>query len=997
MINPNNPSLHAQRSEDTLPLPPLSIKLPHVDVEVASVAGSSLPQTPSTLPRKLHSVCVLQPKETQGDETILLDPTASSGEVIRYLNDWVADHSTSERKLVVYAIATFLTTDKHELKLIGSDLPDIFHVNAMTDKLQKLTIEKYDRPALPESICALKNLKSLSIVNSNIEQLPSLIGELNNLIVMDLTDCHKLFELPATFSQLIHLERLSLAGTLLSELPECITKLTDLHELNLNNCRRLNAIPDFIKELENLYELSLRFCTQLTNLPHSISVLKNLRILNLEGCRNVCHVPTPSSQCSVNIYGTSVYPLPADATLADLNQYLENWVKSNPQNKHRENIKDYIFKLIKKINKGNGNELVIDLNNDEIPNIFNIDLFKSLRFYHIIGCNTPHLPNSISNLSFLWRLIIENSAITKLPPIEFYELNLIKCNQITEITDESHAIGKLKCLKISSCHNLSKLDCKITNLSGLLNQLTIEDSPHIILPDNFYREALKQYQTNKLFKLFGPVGNTVEWMHKAITRTLKQQPYEVRSDAGRPLTIYIDIPTETTIPFAQEHLDLVIDAIEKSQQVPTDSSVRYFSFEQGRDPGIDASGLSKDYYYKLLPNIALQLRNESNPIFTYSDERNCFELRKNTDDFSRNQNDVKLCRNIGKLLAIFALEMGKHYKIGAVFPKYFYEGILYLEENGLENLEERSMKMLAFFLATEDEHNPLFNIRIQDGVEYGVCRTVRPDELERLLKTQPSQFTKTSLVNIWQMFNEQLNETEQTALKESYPQLEEFVGSLDEAEINKDDFYTNFVRYLHTSKDLAQKVELATFEYAYNTYGNQVSPLTAVAVGFREIAKNKIATLKTEWKQYFRKGYGSKEESPGAKLANAIQGESVSLEGFKGLMWQTLPIPNVEVRQAVDEKKKFLQEWYLQEDRTQQERKDLLRIMTGTDIVPRELTFGGPAGTWNLFRTCFNSVWLGSELLRMPLNTEKEKENFIELWKKNLKWASEGGFHGEAH
>ena len=104
--------------------------------------------------------------------------------------------------------------------------------DALADPLGtvELTIRSYNDRELPAEIGMLKNLRHLSISNS------------------------QLVELPVEICSLISLQTLSVRGKL-NDLPECFSDLQNLRLLNLSE-NDFATIPIAVYELQNLLELS---------------------------------------------------------------------------------------------------------------------------------------------------------------------------------------------------------------------------------------------------------------------------------------------------------------------------------------------------------------------------------------------------------------------------------------------------------------------------------------------------------------------------------------------------------------------------------------------------------------------------------------------------------------------------------------------------------------------------------------------------------------------
>ena len=107
----------------------------------------------------------------------------------------------------------------------------------------------------------LKNLMELFLDGSGIIELPSSIGCLNGLVLLNLMNCNKV-----------------------ASLPQSISEMTSLRTLTLCGCSRLKELPDDLGSLQCLAELNADG-SGIQGVPPSISVLTKLRELSLVGCK----------------------------------------------------------------------------------------------------------------------------------------------------------------------------------------------------------------------------------------------------------------------------------------------------------------------------------------------------------------------------------------------------------------------------------------------------------------------------------------------------------------------------------------------------------------------------------------------------------------------------------------------------------------------------------------------------------------------------------------
>jgi len=166
-------------------------------------------------------------------------------------------------------------------------------------KLTQLTLDTYgsENPVggLPESLCKVKSLTSLSVSAnsvttipkciSNLKKLeyldlsyneitsvPNEIGKLTNLVELKLND-NNISSCPSALNKLKNLEKLSLKYNQIKKVS--ISGLSSLEELTLNN-NELTSVS--LKNLSNLKSLEI-YTNKISSFPSSIYKLKNLEVL----------------------------------------------------------------------------------------------------------------------------------------------------------------------------------------------------------------------------------------------------------------------------------------------------------------------------------------------------------------------------------------------------------------------------------------------------------------------------------------------------------------------------------------------------------------------------------------------------------------------------------------------------------------------------------------------------------------------------------------------
>jgi Leucine-rich repeat (LRR) protein len=143
-------------------------------------------------------------------------------------------------------------------------------------------------------------------------ELPSSVGNISELQVLNLHNCSNLVKLPSSFGHATNLWRLDLSGcSSLVELPSSIGNITNLQELNLCNCSNLVKLPSSIGNLHLLFTLSLARCQKLEALPSNIN-LKSLERLDLTDCSQFKSFPEISTNIEcLYLDGTAVEEVPS--------------------------------------------------------------------------------------------------------------------------------------------------------------------------------------------------------------------------------------------------------------------------------------------------------------------------------------------------------------------------------------------------------------------------------------------------------------------------------------------------------------------------------------------------------------------------------------------------------------------------------------------------------------------------------------------------------------
>ncbi|WMV34798.1 hypothetical protein MTR67_028183 [Solanum verrucosum] len=177
-------------------------------------------------------------------------------------------------------------------KLIFLNLENCKSLKSLPSSIQMESLESFNLSGcqklekFPEIQRNMKLLSELLLARTAIWELPSSIGQLSGISLLDLRSCEYLVRLPASVCEMRKLKILILKGcSRLSFFPENLGDLNELEELYAGNTA-IWQLPDSIGNLRKGRKVKHQSAHSLI-LPWVFHALRELRSLDLSGC-NLC-------------------------------------------------------------------------------------------------------------------------------------------------------------------------------------------------------------------------------------------------------------------------------------------------------------------------------------------------------------------------------------------------------------------------------------------------------------------------------------------------------------------------------------------------------------------------------------------------------------------------------------------------------------------------------------------------------------------------------------
>ncbi|KAK8272454.1 hypothetical protein V6Z12_D11G333600 [Gossypium hirsutum] len=402
------------------------------------------------------------------------------------------------------------------------------------EPLEKLILSGCSKlQSFPEIDGKMECLLELCLDGTNIKELPSSIGNLRRLELLNLKDCKSLRSLPIKIG-MESLEKLILSGcSNLKSFPEIDGKMECLLELYLDGTG-IKELPISIGNLSSLVLLNLKDCRNLADLPGSIVGCKSLKSLNISGCFKVEYLPENMQQIEfleeLDLSETSMTkPPPFIFQFKNLKVLSFNGCKVSSSKLQKK-----LPSLLKVIQRGRTNTMALTL-----PSLLGL---SSLTRLNLRDCNLCEgdIPGDISRLSSLKVLDLGGNNFISIPSCltQFSKLEFLRLSDCRALKSLPDLLTSIESVRINGCASLEIVAnpsevCNSSNRSNIIGVNCFRLTENIDAL-TFLKKHLKVFgRTRAKFDIILPGSEIPEWFsqQRGDSPIKIDLPLEVRNDS----------------------------------------------------------------------------------------------------------------------------------------------------------------------------------------------------------------------------------------------------------------------------------------------------------------------------------------------------------------------------------------------------------------------------------------------------------------------------------
>lgn len=389
------------------------------------------------------------------------------------------------------------------------------------------------------------NIKTLSLADTGIEEIPPSIENFHQLVYLDMRGCKMLKNVAQIGHKLEKLEFLDLSGC------SSVTSFPDISnnvEVLILNGTAIEEIPSDIKYMRRLKVLEIKNCPRLKGLPISIWELPSLVELNISGCPNFTSFPEiteimPSLEY-LSLNGTAITELPSSIEnftgLLSLDlEYCKNFRRLPDKLSKLKFLKDLNISGCSNLDNlprsiGNHGSLVNARARGckrEIANCFGPGLI-SLKTLDLSDCGITEFPEALTLISTLTELDLSQNCFSAIPPSikdlqELQSLDLSHCQELQSLSGVPAGLTRLNVL------NCRSLEMVVLGNSSELQLYPLNDVETFVFAgctslSHYAIENIQAFARRRIYVLASHLGVTLNFRGGDLSLNSWMKPQQLR-------------------------------------------------------------------------------------------------------------------------------------------------------------------------------------------------------------------------------------------------------------------------------------------------------------------------------------------------------------------------------------------------------------------------------------------------------------------------------------